>query len=184
MIVRGVRWSDFDDLREMYYRLYEERDGGEPTIGITLYKDRPSMADEVAWFAGQYRRVLEGDCVLSVAEVDGRVVGNCVIDRHAPSASSEGGHVGMLGILVDKEFRGKGVGSALLQHAIDAARGKFEIVRLSVFSVNQRAQELYQRFGFTHCGHMPHHVKRGTTYFDEEQMVLVLDGPSGSTANR
>ena len=183
MIVRGVRWGDFDDLREIYYRLYEERDGGEP-IGITLYADRPSMADEVDWFARQYRRVLAGDCVVSVAEVDGRVVGNCVIDRHAPNASSEGGHVGVLGILVDREFRGKGVGTALLKHAIDAARGTFEVVRLSVFSVNRRAQELYKRFGFTHCGHMPRHVRRGTTYYDEEQMVLLLGGPSGSAANR
>jgi ribosomal protein S18 acetylase RimI-like enzyme len=183
MIIRSVRWSDFDDLRETYYRLYEERDRGEP-IGITLFRDRPSLADEVDWFSRQYHRVLAGDSVMSVAEVDGRVVGNCVVDRAGANASSEAGHVGTLGILVDAAFRGRGVGSALLRHAIDACRGKFEVVRLSVFSVNQRAQRLYRRFGFEVCGHVPRAVRRGSTYFDEELMVLVFERPPESTANR
>jgi len=183
MIVRSVRWSDFDHTREIYYGLYDERDRGEP-IGITLFENRPSLADEVDWFARQYHRVLAGDAVMSVAEVDGRVVGNCVIGRSGPNASSEMGHVGVLGILVDPAFRGKGVGSALLRHALDACRGKFEVVRLSVFSVNEKAQKLYRRFGFEVCGHVPRAVRRGTTYFDEEEMVLLLDRPPEPGANR
>jgi ribosomal protein S18 acetylase RimI-like enzyme len=183
MIVRSVRWSDFDDLRETYYRLYDERDRGAP-IGITLFRDRPSLADEVDWFSREYRRVLTGDSVWSVAEVEGRVVGNCVIGRQGANASSEMAHVGVLGILVDSAFRGKGVGSALLRHALEACRGKFEVVRLSVFSVNQDAQRLYRRFGFETSGHAPRAVRRGTGYFDEEEMVLLLQGPPTSTANR
>jgi len=183
MILRSVRWSDFDDLRETYYRLYEERDRGEP-IGITLFEDRPSLPDEVDWFSREYHRVLVGNSVWSVAEVEGRVVGNCVVGRSGANASSEMGHVGVLGILVDSAFRGKGVGSALLRHALDACRGKFEAVRLSVFSVNQKAQRLYRKFGFEVCGHIPRAVRRGTTYFDEEEMILLLEGPPASNANR
>jgi ribosomal protein S18 acetylase RimI-like enzyme len=183
MIVRSVRWSDFDDLRETYYRLYDERDQGE-TIGITLFRDRPSLVDEVDWFSHQYHRVLSGDCVMSVAEVDGRVVGNCVIDREGANVLSEAGHVGTLGILVDPAFRGKGVGSALLRHAIEACRGKFEVIRLSVFSANSRAQQLYRRFGFEVCGHVPRAVRRGSTYFDEDLMVLLLGPAPELTANR
>jgi ribosomal protein S18 acetylase RimI-like enzyme len=183
VIVRSVRWSDFDDLRESYYRLYEERDRGEP-IGITLFRERPSLADEVDWFSREYHRVLTGDSVWSVAEVDGRVVGNCVVGRTGANASSEMGHVGALGIIVDSAFRGKGVGSALLRHALDACRGTFEVVRLSVFSVNQKAQGLYRKFGFEICGHIPRAVRRGATYFDEEEMVLFLERPPVSAPNR
>lgn len=183
MIVRGVRWSDFDDLREMYYRLYDEREEDEP-IGITLFLERPSLLDEVDWFARQYHRVLSGDSVMSVAEVDGRTVGNCVIDRQGANASSEAGHVGTLGILVDRGYRGRGVGSALLKHSIDACRGKFEVIRLSVFSVNEKAQKLYRRFGFELCGHVPRAVRRGSKYFDEELMVLLLERGPAPTANR
>lgn len=181
MIVRDVRWSDFDDFREVYFRLYDERERGEP-IGITLFNDRPSFADEVEWFGRLYRRVLAGDAVVSVAEVDGHAVGHCTVDRAAPLASSEAGHVGVLGILVDASHRGQGVGSALLRDALERCRGKFEVVRLSVFSVNERAQQLYRRFGFVRCGHFARAVKRGATYYDEEEMALLLSPPADRAA--
>lgn len=166
----------------MYYRLYDERDQGLP-IGITLFGERPALADEVAWFARVYREVLDGERVVSVGEVDGRVVGNCTIGRMGPGASSEAGHVGVLGILVDAPYRGHGVGTALLHHALGQARQKFEVVRLSVFSINEGAQRLYRRFGFVPCGHVPRAVRRGSQYFDSDEMVLVFDRPSpGSTA--
>jgi len=177
MNVREVRWGDFDDLREMYYRLYDERDRGE-LIGITLFGERPSLADEVEWFSRTYRRVLAGDAVVSVAELEGHAVGNCAVQREAPNASSESGHIGVLGILVDAPHRGKVVGSALLRHALDGCRGKFEVVKLSVFSNNERAQRLYGRFGFVRNGHHPREVRRGATYYDEEEMVLLLDEAS------
>ncbi len=174
MLVRNVAWSDFPELREIYYLLYEERDQGFP-IGITLFADRPSLVDEIDWFAGGYRHVLAGEDLWSVAEIDGHVVGACTIQRLGRGPGSEHGHVGVLGILVHREHRGKGVGSALLDHALAAARGRFDLVRLSVFSVNTGARRLYERFGFVVSGHVPRGVKRGSEYLDEEEMVLLLD---------
>jgi RimJ/RimL family protein N-acetyltransferase len=93
--------------------------------------------------------------------------------------------VGQLGILVHRDHRGSGVGTALLQRALAEARSKFELVYLSVFSVNSGALRLYQRFGFSVCGHLPRAVKRGGRYFDEERMVLEFEKtPGESGANR
>lgn len=181
VLVRDVRWTDFDDLRETYYHLYEERDRGD-RIGITLFRERPSLADEVAWFGGQYARALRGEDVWSVAEREGHVVGNCHIGRVGASPSSEQAHVGLLGILVNEAHRGTGVGTALLEHALAAARGRFEVVRLSVFTFNQDAKRLYARFGFVDSGHVPRAIRRGGAYFDEDEMVLLLDAPSGGPA--
>jgi RimJ/RimL family protein N-acetyltransferase len=178
--VREVRWSDFDDLREMYYSLYDERDRGEP-VGITLFTERPSLSDEVAWFAGAYRNTLDGHQVFSVAEENGRVIGNCQVHRSGPSPQSEAGHVGVLGILVHRDHRGKGAGTALLTHALAACRGRFEVVRLSVFATNPRARQLYERFGFVEVGRVPRAVRRGAQYFDEDEMVLVLPPVSGKS---
>lgn len=171
-LVRELRWGDFDDLREAYYRLYEERDSGAP-IGITLYADRPSVIDEAEWFAGLYRESLSGRTVVSVAEVAGHAVGSCTIGPVGRVPGSETAHVGELGILVRDGHRGRGVGTALLAHALDRARERFDLVRLWVFEVNVGAVRLYQRFGFERVGRMPGAVRRGGRYFDE--LLFVLD---------
>ena len=171
ILVRPVRKEDFDDLRATYFQLYDERDSGE-SIGITLFATRPTVDDEAVWFDRMMHRVLEGDEIFLVAEVDGHVVGSCSIDRVGAGPSSEQAHVGELGILVRKGTRGKGVGTTLLERSLAEARSRFELVYLTVFSQNQGAQRLYRRFGFSVCGHLPRVVKRGGQYFDEERMVL------------
>ena len=182
--VRPFRPEDEEDLRETYFQLYDERDAGE-LVGITLFSDRPSLEDERAWFAHQQARVQGGELIYLVAEVDGHAVGNCAVGRHGPTATSEEAHVGELGILVRRSMRGQGVGTALLAAALDEAQTRFEVVYLSVFATNVRAQRLYERFGFKVCGHLPRAVKRGDRYFDEVRMVRLFDPPSpGAGANR
>ena len=171
--VRELRWGDFDDLRETYYRLYEERDRGDP-LGLTLFETRPSLADESEWFGGLFRRALAGDAIVSVAEIDRHVVGHCTIGRLAPSAASESAHVGVLGIVVDERYRGRGVGTALIEDALRRARAKFEVVRLQVFAFNSDARRLYERMGFVGCGRIPRVLRRGGAYFDSDEMVLVF----------
>jgi RimJ/RimL family protein N-acetyltransferase len=178
-VVRELRWSDFDGLREAYYLLYEER-LVHPEIGITLFGTQPSHADEVAWFSDLYRRVESGAAVVVVAEQDGRVIGNCTVGRVGPTDDFEGGHVGVLGILVHRDHRSRGVGSALLARALEQCRGRFELVRLTVFSVNVRAHRLYERFGFVDVGTLPAAVRRGDRYFDEQLMVLDLREPNAN----
>lgn len=179
--IRPVGWNDFDDLRETYFHLYEERAAGEP-IGIPLFDELPALSNEVDWFQGHFRKALEGEEIFLVAERDGRAVGSCTIGRIGPA--SEVSHVGVLGIVVNHAHRGSGVGTALLERGLAEARKKFEIVYLSVFSINEGAQRLYRRFGFTVCGHVPRVVKRGGRYLDEERMVLDFSrSPAGSGAN-
>ncbi|MGA8711317.1 MAG: GNAT family N-acetyltransferase [Thermoplasmata archaeon] len=169
--IRPPRWEDFDELREIYFHLYDERAAGAP-IGITLFDERPTPADETVWFQTHYRRALEGQEIWLVAERDGHAVGNCTIVPVVAGPPSEQSHVGELGILVHHGYRGTGVGTALLERALAVARSRFELVLLSVFTVNEGALRLYRRFGFTVSGHLPKVVKRGEQYFDEERMVL------------
>ncbi|MCI4373418.1 MAG: GNAT family N-acetyltransferase [Thermoplasmata archaeon] len=173
MIVRELRWNDFEPLTEMYFHLYEERAAGE-SIGISLFAERPSTVDEVEWFANLYRKCLERQWFTSIAEEDGRAIGNCTIQPQTVRADSELGHIGVLGILVDHRFRGKGAGRALMIHALEQARGRFEIIRLSVFADNLRAKELYRRLGFETYGRLPRAIHRGDRYIDEEFMFLDL----------
>jgi RimJ/RimL family protein N-acetyltransferase len=186
VVVRELHWDDFQPLVTTYFELYDERErSGE--IGIHLFDERPRPEDEVAWFAGLYQQVLRDEVVVAVAEVDGRAVGSCTI---APAGSrgarSEVSHVGVLGILVNRRYRGRGVGTALMIRALEEARSKFERVRLAVFATNTGAKRLYERLGFRTTGRYPGEVKRGDRYIDEELMDLDLRAwrPPAPHANR
>jgi ribosomal protein S18 acetylase RimI-like enzyme len=172
-VVRELRWSDFDAIRETFFRFFDERTV-DRELGLTLFRTPPSLSDEVTWFSGLYRRVLAGDAIVAVAERDGVAVGHCTIGRAAPTEDSEGSHVGVLGIVVDRDHRGQGIGRALLTSALGQCAGKFELVRLSVFAVNRRARRLYEEFGFVYVGTIPRAIHRGDRYFDEELMVKDL----------
>jgi ribosomal protein S18 acetylase RimI-like enzyme len=185
MLVRDVRWSDFEDLKAIYYHLYDERAAGEP-IGIHLFGERPTEGDEVDWFARTFRGALEGQSITVVAEVDGRPVGACTIGRKGPRPDSEIGHVGILGILIDHRYRGRGIGRALMVAAIEKARGMFEIIQLSLFADNHRARALYRKLGFVPFGVLPAGHKRSGKYIDEEYMFLDLraNPPPAAAPNR
>jgi len=171
MVIRPIRPGDVDDLTEMLLLTYEERAARTP-IHTTLRDERPPPSEIVGYFREIVRRGQTGEAVVVVAETDGRVVGFCNIARSGPAAPSESSHVGELGILVHRDHRAAGIGSALLDRALAEARSMFEIVYLSVWSTNEAGLRLYRRYGFSVCGHLPRMVKREGRYVDEERMVL------------
>lgn len=85
-------------------------------------------------------------------------------------------HRAVMGISVRKEYWGCGLGSYLMQLAIDQTRTNgFEQLELGVFSDNTRAIHLYEKVGFERCGTIPHAFKlKDGTYRDEIMMVKML----------
>ncbi len=154
-----------------YYALYDERLENS-AVGITLFTEMPSRASEARWFGKKIAEVLEGNTVFSVAEVDGHAVGSCEVSRDGPNRETQ--HHGILGLLIRRDYRGRGVGSALLADVLRKCRGKFEAVYLSVFSNNEVAKRLYTRHGFVKVGVLPHHIQRGSLYLDEDLMYLEM----------
>lgn len=85
-------------------------------------------------------------------------------------------HRAVMGISVLKDYWGCGLGSYLMQLAIDQTRTNgFEQLELGVFSDNTRAIHLYEKFGFERCGIQPRAFKlKDGTYRDEIIMVKML----------
>lgn len=89
-------------------------------------------------------------------------------------------HRARLGIGVEREHRGRGIGSALLRASIAWARAEKGLIwiDLSVFAHNQRAARLYERHGFRQTGRTDDAYRIGTTSIDDIHMVLRLDASS------
>jgi ribosomal protein S18 acetylase RimI-like enzyme len=104
-----------------------------------------------------------------VAELDGEVAGYVRLGHPTPLPASR--HVVMItGLAVDPDRQGRGVGAALLEHAIEEARRRgARKLSLRVLGPNERARALYERAGFEVEG-----VLRGEFHLQGEDVDDVL----------
>lgn len=89
-----------------------------------------------------------------VARLDGQLVGSVSVrGLTLPRAS----HRAELGISVLRRCWGQGVGSRLMETAIDFAKNRAgaEILSLQVRADNTRARALYRKYGFREIGRFP-----------------------------
>lgn len=169
LLVRSARARDAAAL----FALLEEVAGEEPP---TLLLE-PDQVEPRLWRRRIAAASRDAHSLFLVGEASGEVVANLSFERDGhPNA----GHVAWLGVAVDGDWRGQGVGSALLEVAVDWAReaGVSKLV-LGVFPENARALVFYERHGFVREGLRRGHYLRAGRYHDEVLMArqLVVDGP-------
>lgn len=82
-------------------------------------------------------------------------------------------HCGSIGIMVHRDYQGKGIGRALFNKIIDLADNWLMLVRLElcVFVDNERAINLYKSFGFEIEGRKKYAAVRNGKYEDEYLMA-------------
>ncbi|MGE5675453.1 MAG: GNAT family N-acetyltransferase [Mycobacterium leprae] len=127
----------------------------------------------------RWRKRLEGNhpdtAYVLVAEIEGSVVGMLGLFR---STNPRTHHVGELGVVVDEQYHGGGVGTALMASALEAADKWLNLVRveLEVYPDNERAIRLYERFGFVQEGRKRLNAWRDGQYVDSLVMGRIRPG--------
>jgi len=106
------------------------------------------------------------------AMLEDKVVGWCDIVRRKREAFS---HTGGLGMGIIKQYRGKGLGSRMMDECIKQAKANgLEKICLEVYSHNDAGIALYKKFRFIHEGVKLKEVKMDGKYFDNVVMGLML----------
>ncbi|WP_144529902.1 GNAT family N-acetyltransferase [Peribacillus simplex] len=98
------------------------------------------------------RRLLENEReTIIVAEINGEVIGWIGFQSENRKRMS---HKGSFGMMIRKNYRGKGIGKELIKALLEWAEANpfIEKVSLGVFSTNQRAISLYKKMGFVEEG--------------------------------
>lgn len=115
--------------------------------------------------------------LMLVAEQDGRLLGSAGL--HPAGNSLRRRHAATLGISVDPEAQGRGVGRALMQALCDYADHWAQVLRieLSVFTDNERAIRLYRSLGFEHEGTHRCYALRHGRYADVHCMARLHPSP-------
>ena len=106
-----------------------------------------------------------------VALADGSVVGWCdVAVKPRPTLR----HSGVLGMGVIREHRGKGIGRALMQATLAAAKASgLRRIELTVRVDNEPARRLYESFGFVTEGLCKRHMCIDGEFVDSRLMALL-----------
>jgi ribosomal protein S18 acetylase RimI-like enzyme len=140
--VSDADWPRVGELGELLVRTHHAFDASR-------FLDPAMLRADV--YASRLKRALaEEDAMIAVAEVDG-VVAGYVFAGIEPESWKELRHrAGVIhDVIVDPDYRGSGVGRALLANAIDwcTARG-LRRVMLGSASSNVAAQRLFRDVGF------------------------------------
>ena len=151
--IRPAHEDDRVPLALVYAAVAEERDGigAEPPVDVD--------ARAASW-------TLDGTIVAVAA---GEVIGSIHVD-----ASRHG--FGEIGMAILREWRGRGVGSALMEAAIDWARERgLHKLSLGVFAHNTAGLALYRKYGFVEEGRRIKHYRRQSgELWDSIEMGLLL----------
>ena len=136
--LRGAAEDDYEDLVRVYA---SER---EPELSrVTWWDD----AQKLAFCRSQYDAQKHEydarfpDAEYDVIVIEGRTAGRMWIGRGEEE-------IRLLDIAILPEFRGQGVGAALVGALIDEARSAGKRLRHMVFVLNEGALRFYQRHGF------------------------------------
>ena len=110
------------------------------------------------WTARKAREV-ERDCAaqpdgIFVAEADGAVVG------YVTTRLDEFARIGRIpNLAVTESYRGRGVASDLIRHAVEWMRGRgMAMAKIETLEQNQRGQSLYPKLGFVEVARQIHYV--------------------------
>ena len=139
--IRHVTESDAPRLREYAIRLFSE-----DLPGIFRRPD-PTLEDEVALIRDS---LAQDNGTLLIAEAQGSIVG---LVRLIGERLAEEAHTATFAISVDREWRGRGVGTALMRAILDwGATHGITRVQGFVWATNPRALEFYEGLGFQREG--------------------------------
>jgi L-amino acid N-acyltransferase YncA len=159
LLIRDAVEPDLPAIVEIY-------NATVPTRMVTAELEPTTVEARLPWFREHSRHQYP----FWVAESERRVIGWLDFKKFLPRCAYRG--TAEISVYVDENFRRRGVGQRLLQHAITRAPslGITALVGL-IFGHNERSLKLFERLGFERWAFLP-----GVAQLDGVQRDLVMVG--------
>ncbi|MDF3026299.1 MAG: GCN5-related N-acetyltransferase [Fluviicola sp.] len=164
VLLRHVEVADAPKVMEFVHGFVYD----EEYVPLTEGEFNPTLAEEEQVLANYINR---SNALFLVAEFDGKLVGNINVDGNQRKILR---HTAVFGMGMHKEWQGCGLGTAILNAAIDWAKNnsELEILFLQVYADNKAGLALYRKMGFVEHGRIPDFFKQNGRYHDEISMHL------------
>ena len=149
MIIREASQSDYEQVWEIFQYVIK--------TGNTYVYYPETKKEDLAklWFAPNMKTY--------VAEENNRILGTYILK---PNQIDLGSHVANCGYMVHPKAQGKGIGKALCEHSLNAAKEMgFKSMQFNMaVSTNEGAVRLWKKLGFRIIGTVPEgfmHISKG-----------------------
>ena len=159
-----VREATLDDAEQV--ATFNKRWAGEYPDIDAPYQPQ-DIPDAEVWRDIIKRHLERENSNYFVAEADGQIIG--ILPVHGGLYEADH-HACSLGLYIDKAWRGRGVGRAMMTHAMNwiIAGDVLKRIMLLVYETNIPAIRLYESFGFEVEG------RRRKAYFQRERYIDML----------
>ena len=159
-LLRNATGDDAQEVLNVFLLTHEQTDF------LSSYKDETSFD---AAFEKQF--LADKECadreVYLCAVVDGQIVGTANVDSKGANKVK---HRAELGVAIDKDFCGVGIGRALIAACIECAKeAGYSQLELEVVSENSNAIALYKSMGFIEFGRNPRGFR--SRYQDWQELI-------------
>ena len=167
-IIRPARVDDAQQIID-----HRRRIANEPNNMITYSKGEFTRTLEEQRYLME-QCIHQANCHILVALVDEQIVGHCSCGGSTRSATER--TVG-LGIDVHPDYRGQGIGTALMQAMIEWAKDNPIVHRLEleVYTHNELGLHLYRKLGFVEEGIRREAYYKYGKYVDAVMMSMLFD---------
>ena len=159
-----------------------------PQINAHRHRVSDEPGNGTSWSPGEYTRtddehralmertLAQNNAMMAVAEADGQIIGLMVAQGGTKLGNR---HVAVIGIDVNRDWRGQGVGRALMDDMLNWARQHpvIQRVELEVFIDNTPALHLYEKLGFVVEGRRKDVAFKEGVYRDLLMMSLMVKEP-------
>ncbi|MFK7937378.1 MAG: N-acetyltransferase family protein [Saprospiraceae bacterium] len=139
------------------------------TTTIPMYADEYKNDDAAeAVMIAEYQQ--SSNRLILLAEFDGQLIGNIDLTGHQRRKLA---HTGMIGMGIHNDWQGRGIGSMLLQAALEwAVDSPLKIVWLEVYATNLAGRSIYEKCGFQTIGTMPNFINENGQFIDKIVMQM------------
>lgn len=146
MIIRNLKLEDFDDVNNLFMQLHHSETLHRPDLFRKIEKPTTSRAWDFEASLTDSSKIMIG------AEVDGKIVGFVIVQirQSAYKIQAPRTFAYFENIVVDENYRRKGIGTAIYQEGVKRAKEQGATsVELNVWNFNTGAINFYQSLGMS-----------------------------------
>lgn len=167
LAIRYPKDGDAQSMLQYINTLFKEK------TFIRFQGEQLTLKEESKYLKDQLEKIKRNKAVQLLVFVNDKLVGVSEITMKDKVEK----HIGVFGISIAKEFRGKGVGKLLMDTVLKEASTnltQLKMVTLDVFANNSLAVSMYEKYGFIKYGKLPKGIIYKNKYVDDVLMYKLV----------